>query len=52
MNTSLMNQKRRILVIDDNEAIHDDFHKIFAPGRLPSDVAGEEAALFGEAAAV
>jgi two-component system, sensor histidine kinase and response regulator len=41
---------RRILVIDDNPAIHDDFRKIFA--RVSSEesaLAGSDAALFGDA---
>lgn len=42
---------RRVLVIDDNSAIHDDFRKILSPG-LPSATAlsESEAALFGDAA--
>ncbi len=48
MKPSLLDQKRRILVIDDNEAIHGDFRKIFTAGRPPADLAGEEAALFGD----
>lgn len=48
MSTSLVDQTRRILVIDDNEAIHGDFQKVFAAGRPPADLAGEESALFGD----
>jgi CheY-like chemotaxis protein len=43
-------QNRRILVIDDNKAIHDDFRKILTrPKALPSNLAEAEAALFGDA---
>ncbi len=40
----------RILVIDDNPAIHDDFRKVLAPARGADDarLAEMEAALFGE----
>jgi two-component system NtrC family sensor kinase len=39
---------RRVLVIDDNPAIHEDFRKIFTPpGRLESEMTAREAALFG-----
>jgi signal transduction histidine kinase len=37
---------RRILIVDDNRAIHDDFRKILAP-RPASEVADLEAELFG-----
>jgi CheY-like chemotaxis protein len=41
---------RRILVIDDNEAIHQDFRKILGPeGEGAIALAASEAALFGEA---
>jgi two-component system NtrC family sensor kinase len=41
---------QRVLVIDDNPAIHEDFRKIFTPpGRLETEMAGREAALFGAA---
>jgi diguanylate cyclase len=41
---------RRILVIDDNEAIHQDFRKILGPeGEGAVALAASEAALFGEA---
>jgi CheY-like chemotaxis protein len=40
---------RRILVIDDNPAIHDDFRKIFDPGPASVQTLAEsEAALFGD----
>jgi len=40
----------RILVIDDNAAIHEDIRKILAPPRAdPAALASEEALLFGEA---
>src|SRR5437867_7963699 len=42
---------RRILVIDDNRAIHADFRKIFNPAEEDeSALADAEAALFGDAA--
>jgi signal transduction histidine kinase len=43
------NQNRRILVIDDNKAIHDDFRKILTPTKIArGNLAEAEAALFGE----
>ncbi len=43
------NQNHRILVIDDNKAIHDDFRKILCPPKVaPNGLAAAEAALFGE----
>lgn len=42
--------KHRILVIDDNPAIHDDFRKILlGPDPLSDAIASEEALLFGDA---
>jgi len=42
---------RRILLIDDNSAIHEDFGKIFGPGlQSAAALAQSEAALFGEPA--
>src|SRR5690606_6269798 len=39
---------RRVLVIDDNPAIHEDFRKILSPpGALESSLSEREAALFG-----
>ncbi|MGK0203179.1 MAG: two-component system sensor histidine kinase/response regulator [Planctomycetota bacterium] len=44
---------RRVLVIDDNEAIHADFRKILTPSTgVSEDLLASEAALFGEAAPV
>ena len=40
---------RRVLIIDDNEAIHDDFRKILRPRASPSDLDALEAGLFGSA---
>ena len=42
---------RRILVIDDNPSIHDDFRKILGPidARLADELDADEAALFGDA---
>lgn len=47
MSSLLLNQTRRILVIDDNEAIHLDFRKILT-SRRTLDLRGEEDALFGD----
>ena len=44
---SLVN--RRILLIDDNPAIHEDFRKILLPARSASDLDALEADLFGAA---
>jgi two-component system, NtrC family, sensor kinase len=41
---------RRILIVDDNHAIHDDFRKIFAPPRSTSELDELEAALLDEPA--
>src|SRR5689334_11382111 len=42
----------RILVIDDNRGIHDDFRKILTPsGATPGALAADAAALFDEAPA-
>src|SRR5437764_5649966 len=41
---------RRLLVIDDNKAIHDDFRKILTRAKAPrGNLAEAEAALFGDA---
>jgi diguanylate cyclase (GGDEF)-like protein len=46
-----MNDKTaRILVVDDNESIHSDFRKVLLAGRSSTDLASDEAALFGQAA--
>jgi len=42
-------EHRRLLVVDDNEAIHGDFRKILGGVSSPSSLAASEAALFGEA---
>ena len=43
-------ENRRILIIDDNRAIHDDFRKILGPTLArPHDLGAEEEALFGDA---
>ena len=50
MNPVNPDQNRRILIIDDNKAIHDDFRKILTrPRSSPSNLAEAEAALFGDA---
>ncbi len=49
---SLDNQRnRRILVIDDNPSIHNDFRKIFVANRARERLNDAEAAFFGEAIA-
>jgi len=51
MNTKPDTQHRRILIIDDNRAIHDDFRKIFASSSLSASALAEAgAALFDELA--
>jgi PAS domain S-box-containing protein len=50
---SSQNQKpnRRILIVDDNPSIHEDFRKILCPANADTAVVNEmEAALFGDAA--
>ncbi len=47
MRTSLP-ESRRILVIDDNQAIHEDFRKILTAANAGNELAAAEAALFGE----
>lgn len=50
MKNSNCEKNLRILVIDDNRAIHEDFRKILcAPQATAHDLAADEAALFGEA---
>ncbi len=41
-------RNRRILIIDDNPAIHDDFRKSFSPGTSVVDLEDAESAFFGE----
>jgi diguanylate cyclase (GGDEF)-like protein len=48
MKDQLLNQARRVLVIDDNEWIHADFRTILAPEGTPVALADDEAALFGD----
>jgi two-component system NtrC family sensor kinase len=43
---------RRLLIIDDNEAIHGDFKKTFALGDLGNDLSDLDAEIFGEASKV
>ncbi len=43
---------RRILLVDDNAAIHDDFRRILVPAAKNDDLDAEAAALFGEPATV
>ena len=37
----------RLLIVDDNEAIHNDLKKILQPPQTDSDLASDEALLFG-----
>ena len=37
----------RLLIVDDNEAIHDDLRKILLPREIDSELAADEALLFG-----
>jgi diguanylate cyclase (GGDEF)-like protein/PAS domain S-box-containing protein len=41
----------RLLIVDDNESIHDDLKKILAPAEIDSQLAADEAILFGTAPA-
>ncbi len=49
--TATVEGSQRILIIDDNPRIHEDIRKILSPDTTPDDLAADEAALFGEAAA-
>ncbi len=49
MNSDQATDNRRILVIDDNANIHDDFRKILAPPQEADLLNQARAALFGEA---
>jgi signal transduction histidine kinase len=42
------NQNRRILIIDDNPAIHEDFKKILGRKSEPHDLAADDALMFGK----
>ena len=47
-------ENRRLLIIDDNPAIHEDFRKILVPDDAPTNACGieeDEAAIFGDAPA-
>jgi signal transduction histidine kinase/AmiR/NasT family two-component response regulator/HPt (histidine-containing phosphotransfer) domain-containing protein len=53
MNSSIEAANRRILMIDDNPAIHEDFRKIFGSGlESAGALAASEAALFGHATGI
>jgi PAS domain S-box-containing protein len=44
-------ENRRLLIIDDNPAIHEDFRKILVPEEVPANACGieeDEAAIFGD----
>src|SRR5664280_3169926 len=45
---SFQEKSSRILVIDDNKSIHEDFRKILGGTREPGKLDSMEAALFGE----
>ncbi|HUZ08414.1 MAG TPA: response regulator, partial [Candidatus Paceibacterota bacterium] len=47
MNNPNQEKNRRILVIDDNHAIHDDFRKILSPAAAETALDAKEAELFG-----
>jgi two-component system cell cycle sensor histidine kinase/response regulator CckA len=51
---TLPRENHRILVIDDNPSIHEDFQKILGPAdvKLTQELDADEAALFGETASV
>jgi PAS domain S-box-containing protein len=51
---TLQSENHRILVIDDNPSIHEDFRKILGPAdvKLAHELDADEAALFGETANV
>jgi len=51
MNTSEIEKNQRILIIDDNHAIHDDFRKVLETVGDKSSLDAAEAELFGEASA-
>jgi signal transduction histidine kinase len=44
---TVSHQSRRVLVIDDNHSIHDDFRKILQPDREPQTLGEARASLFG-----
>jgi two-component system, cell cycle sensor histidine kinase and response regulator CckA len=50
--STLHSENHRVLVIDDNPSIHEDFRKILSPAdvKLAQELDADEAALFGEAA--
>ena len=47
---SLVHEPLRLLVVDDNRAIHEDFHKVLGPEQnVSADFSDAEASLFGGA---
>jgi hypothetical protein len=51
MNNLCADKNRRVLVIDDNQSIHDDFRKILSPRTATSSTLdATEAAIFGSSA--
>jgi diguanylate cyclase (GGDEF)-like protein len=51
MNDPMLDQTRRVIVIDDNESIHNDFRTILQGGAGPIGLVDDELALFGHARA-
>lgn len=51
MTRECIQKNRRVLIVDDNESIHQDFHKILGAMESSSAIDEEEAMLFGESSA-
>ena len=43
-----MHPQHRILIVDDNDAIHDDFRKILCPATTPGEIGALKASIFGD----
>jgi len=43
-------RNRRVLIVDDNQAIHEDFQKILGGDAVDTDFDDEEAEIFGNSA--
>ena len=43
-----MHLQHRILIVDDNDAIHDDFRKVLCPATTPGEIGALKSSLFGE----
>jgi PAS domain S-box-containing protein len=48
MNTPLESNNHRILIVDDNHAIHEDIRKILCPAEINPELAKSKALLFGQ----